>query len=486
MEKIQSSHFWKDPKFILALILTSFFFKGVFLTAITPIFQGVDEPDHYNTIQYVSEPRPITWEVAPREETERDTTHIRRYNYTEEIKETAKAIAYDEVFDDSYNTLSFVSGYEGKKESTINESNWNKYNEYSPPGIAVISLYHHLASFIEKFFEEQNIFFRYNLIRILSVFIGTLFLYFSYLVARNIGFSQKISLLLTAIVAFQPRFSIYSAIINYDNLLILAFIMFTLGGILMLKNNPDWKNILLVVISVLLGFFSKGTGAVLLVGAALLLAYFIYVKVKDKSLNIKLLTSFVFVCLTICATFFLVVFLKKYFSAEASETGLFDSLGKYLSKNFTLGKFHLSSKAYWGTLGWTDSWFIPYVVYMIWAIQTVAAAGVAFFLFSKKKIDYLPEKKYIIFFLGMLLLLQVAIRLVDWLFFYTTGKIVTGVPGRYFIPNLTAHIILVFTGLGAILKNNERFEKSLKIGLIIMVFFMLYIIFDMIVYRYYL
>lgn len=115
---------------------------------------------------------------------------------------------------------------------------------------------------------------------------------------------------------------------------------------------------------------------------------------------------------------------------------------------------------------------------------------------SIEKLDFLPEKKYIIFLLGMIVLLQLGIRFADWIFFQQTGSIETGTPGRYFLPNIAAHIILVFTGLrmlievissqGGSAKGREYFEKSLIVGLILMMTFMMYIIFDVIILRYYL
>jgi len=219
MEKFQFLLFIKKPAFILALILSVFFLKGVFLVAITPIFEGIDEARHFNTIQYLSEPRPITWPLVNRKETEKNAVNIQNYNYSQEIRETASVIGHGEALDDLYTTFSFAQGYDGKNEMDINNSDWHKYNEYNPPNLAPISLYHRLASIIEKTFDSQSIFVRYFLLRIFSVLLGTLTVLFSYFIIKNIGFSAKNSLLLTAIIAFQPRFSIYYANINYDALL---------------------------------------------------------------------------------------------------------------------------------------------------------------------------------------------------------------------------------------------------------------------------
>lgn len=494
MEKFQFFAFFKKPVSILALILTIFFLKGVFLASITPIFVGQDEARHYSSIQYLSEQRPVTWPIVERKI--EDKNSIQRFNYSQEVLETAKAIDYDNATEYLYNTFSFIQGHDGKNESKIINNDWHQYNEYYPPNkVGKKSIYHNLLTVIEKSFGDQNILVRYYLIRIFSVFLGTLFILFSYFITKNIGFSAKNSLLLTAIVSFQPRFSIYYTTINSDALLILTFALFTLGGILALKNGLSWKNIFLIVFSILLGILTKPTASVLLIGAALLFMYFLYEKVKNKNRKIKYIALLIFACITAS----LLIYFKKYLPDNISNIcNLFISVKDYLSKTLTIGRFGLSSRTYWGILSWTKNWSINNGTNIIWLIQAIAAVGIAFFLFSKKKFAHLPEKKYIVFLLMMLALLQLGIRFADWMFFYNNGgHIETGTPGRYFIPNLTAHIILVFTGIGILLEktsvrdgsasNGQKyFEYSLIIGLVLMMTFMLYIIFDNIIFRYYL
>ena len=62
MKNIKDLTFYKNPTFVLILILGVFFLKGVFLATIFPIFGGQDESRHYNTIQYLAEPAEKTWE----------------------------------------------------------------------------------------------------------------------------------------------------------------------------------------------------------------------------------------------------------------------------------------------------------------------------------------------------------------------------------------------------------------------------------------
>lgn len=514
MEKIQSLAFWKKPSVILALILAAFFLKGVFLVTLFPIFAGQDETKHFNSVGFLSEPRPITWSIN--KNIKKNTDGMQKGNYTEEILETGKAINFDEeIKGEIYNTPSFEKGFFGKNEGTINENNWKKYNEDYPVSYAGNSLYHRIAATVKKLLGHQNILTDYFLIRIFSVLLATLTVLFSYFIAKNIGFSSKHSLILTAIIAFQPRFSIYSAAINYDPLLILVFTLFTLGGVLALKHGLNWKNFLLMITSIYLGIQTKPTANILLVAAVLLFAYFAYEKVKNKNKNVR----YAAYLLIIFAAIFFSLYLKNRFIGNAGSFGnIATSVKNYLSESLTLGRFGLSSRTYWGSLGWTNNWFLDKATNIIWTIETFSAIGIMLLMIPKKyllvalnlaqnlyrkltsylkipnyqplasteKLDFLPEKKYIIFLLGMIVLLQLGIRFADWIFFQRTGSIETGTPGRYFLPNLVAHIILVFTGLGMLLRKKECFEKSLIVGLILMMTFMIYIIFDVIILRYYL
>ena len=72
---------------------------------------------------------------------------------------------------------------------------------------------------------------------------------------------------------------------------------------------------------------------------------------------------------------------------------------------------------------------------------------------ATKSLDFLPKKKYVLFLIGMVVALELGIRVADWHVFSGSGsmKYSLGTPGRYFLPNLEAQIILIATGLGALL-----------------------------------
>lgn len=474
--------FLKKPSFILALILIIFFLKGAFLAVLHPIFIGQDEARHYNTIQYINEPEGKNWLVDERLHV-KNKESIRDYNFSQEIIETGLATDIDRIRDGSlYNTQFFSSEYLGEKESLINLSTWRKTTDFLYPEKAPTTAYHIAASLIERIFSDENILIRFYLIRIFSVILGVLTILFTYLAAKNIGLSSKISLLLTAIISFQPRFSIYYASINYDALLILSFAVFILAGVLILKKGLNWKNLSLLAFAVISGLLAKGTGIVLLAVAILLVLLEIYKKIKDRI--VYFLVLLLISVLLIISPYNPLKFLPIGGKESLASTAV--SLEDYLLKSITFGRLEFSSKIYWGYVGWINSWFLESFVYFIWLAEIFALIGLILFFISKKKPDFLPEKKYITFFLLMMVALQLGIRAYDWNIFSSTGGFDLGAPGRYFLPTLIAHIVVIFTGLGMLLKKRERFENSLIGGFILMFAFSMYIIFNVIMSRFYL
>jgi len=486
MKKIYSLTFYKNPLFVLALILGAFFFKGVFLVTIFPIFGGQDESRHYNTVQFLAEPPIKNWERS-KSTAERDKDHIETYGFSDEIRRAAVATDTDALRGDIFNTIDFSDNFTGKNENAITSKQWQPYNYNLQPEVVGGSLYHKVAAYIEKFLGQDDLLVRFYAIRIFSVFLGTLTILFFYLTAKTIGFSEKNSLLLSAIVAFQPKLAMYFSNINYDVLLIPMFFLFTLAGVLALKNGLNWKNVSLLIVSTIVAIETKPTGYLLPIAFLALLSYFIYRKVREKDKNIRYAAYF----LCMLAFVFLAFYLKRYLSTGGQPLGgILASIGDYLSKSLSFGRFGLTERTYWGTLGWTNSLILDKSVELLKYLEIIALAGLGFFFFGKyEKSAYLPEKKYILFLFLMTLGLQLEIRIADWHMFNDLGRIELGAPGRYFLPNLASHIILMFTGFGALLgyfKREHWFEKILLIGLLAMFSLSFYLIFNVIVYRFYL
>lgn len=195
-----------------------------------------------------------------------------------------------------------------------------------------------------------------------------------------------------------------------------------------------------------------------------------------------------------------------------------ESIGKYLDKTTDTGVLRDSSLSYWGNFGWLDTPISGWMLSVINWIEIVGFVTVLVYLLVPvlKKMDWIaavaalprndkmgwvPERRYLVFFLAMILALQFAIRFYDWRVFDATGQILIGQPGRYFLPNLIGHLVLVVVGVGiavswmkrwiaavATLPRNDKidFEMILKILALAMILLQLHAIVNVIIPRYYL
>lgn len=490
MKNFRFLRYCQDPRLILTLILLVFFLKGIFLVALQPIFGGQDEARHYNTIQFISEPKnkpliPIETQIS------KNKDDLETYKFSEEIKKTATATNTNILRENNYNTIVFSNSSEGTNELEINKKQWLPINGIEHDTVGETVLYHRIASQIEMLFSNQSILVRFSLIRIFSVLLATLAVFLCYLTARTIGFSNKASLILTAILSFQPKFSLYSTNINYDSLLIPSFFLFTYAGVLTLKWGLNWKNIALLLISMFIATQTKATGYILIVIFIVFITCLLYEKIKLENRYLKYgtygmcLFSFYYLISHIQTNF-----LTNNYSLEKIVT----SVCEYVSKTITFNKFIFPSSTYWGTLSWVNSPLLSNVTNIIFIIETIAIIGLGILLFSKKLKEkyptFLPAKKYIVFLMGMIIALQLGIRIADWESVTRVGgmKIGLGTPGRYFLPNLASHILLVGAGIGALLasfKKEKYFETALLTLFIGMFTLMTYLIFDVIILRFY-
>ena len=485
--------FLKNPKVILVSILIVFFFKGVFLVAIQPIFGGQDEARHYDTVQYLAEPiGAVSSSEKRKNDAIRNKDDLNTYSFSDEIKKTSEATDTDILRGDIYNTIAFSDSSSGINEPAIDAKTWKPYNYYTEPEIAgKTSLYHKVAAQIETLLSDQTILVRFYLLRIFSVLLGTLAVLFAYLTARTIGFSTRVSLIVTALLSFQPKFSLYFTNINYDVLLIPMFFLFTYAGARTLKSGLNWKNLALLILAMTVATQTKATGYILVVVFMALIAYVLYEKVRTRSQNFR---STVFGG-TLLVVLLAIVTLYNHFLAGGTSLGqALGSIPGYLQKTITFGKFILPSGTYWGTLSWTRSFVVDNATNIIFVIESIALIGLAMLLFSKKFTRaypaFLPAKKYLFFLIGMIVALELGVRTADWSTFSRFGgmKLSLGTPGRYFLPNLSAHILLVATGLGAVLahfKKEKYFETTLLAGLILMFALTTYLTFNAIILRFY-
>lgn len=490
MANNQALSLYQKPSVLLSLILFVFIAKGLFFSAILPIFQGPDEQIHYATIQFQAEPQEKSWAIIERPKDANNGNDISTYHLSEETIETAKRVQFDEIKWQETNIQSFSQNSEGPHESEIGHNSWKRYIDIYPANASsAYSLYYVAASHIERSFSDQSIFFRFFAIRVFSIIIGTLAVFIAYFVFKKAGLSKRHSLLLTAIVAFQPMFSFTAAIVNIDIMLILAFTLYLYAGVSLLRDGFNWHHAITLIVSIAIGIFSKGPGLTLIVTSIPLLTY-LYLRKRDWKNNLTI--QKVFIGFAIVALIILVApkdrlasmvnfGLKSHFSSPTV------SLQKYFDKTLTQGNLRDTVTSYWGNFGWLDTPLPETLVKIIWFIEILALLNVVRICMLRRPIpQHLPQKPYLLFSLGMLIALQLAIRFYDWRVFDIGGQIQVGTPGRYFLPNIVAHMLLVCIGLGLFLKRKQSFDLLLKGILVLVVMLNLYSLFFLIIPRYYL
>ncbi len=471
-------------KVILFSILSLFVIKGVVLSLLMPSLQNPDEQIHYGTVQFLAEPTTKDWPIQDIKKRVTNAADISTYGLSEEIIRSAQAIQFDEIKFEKQNIQNFSATH------SLETEHWRRYIDTYPANISgTRSIYYVVAAEIETFFAESDIFTRIFMARLLAVLFGLGTVFLAYLIAKKIGLSEDVALLFTALAAFQPMFSITAAQVNIDIALVFAFSLFLYAGVCILKGGLNARNAVAALLAALLGLYSKGPGIVLLVMLYPLFGWGAYqvLKLPKKQFLMRLIGTTILL--------FVLAFLvipKNYFIdiTRSSTPSQFHSplisIGKYLDKTLTPGGLRDTTLSYWGHFGWLDHALPDWSLTIIVVTSIIGFSGTLWYLFSRKNLEYLPERKYIIFFFGMILALQIAIRFYDWRVFDYSGQILIGQPGRYFLPNLIAHILIIVTGLGFLFREKNKFFFLMKILALAMILLQLHAIINIIIPRYYL
>lgn len=473
---------------LLLLLLAVFFVKQLFMVAIFPMFQGPDEPVHYATIQNSANrlldisQKKASNVISTEDMADKNNDKKNYPKYSEEISNVYNLVGVSRVSFHSRSTQIFSSGMNGKNEDEVKNNNWKKGG--GKDIVADLPGYYFFPSCIEKILSKCNIFIRFFGTRIFSIFLGILIILFSYLSAKKIGFDDNISILLTALIGFQPIFSQSAAITNYDIMLVFAFSLFIFGSIWILKNGLNWKNISLLIFSIFLGIFTKAPAIVLPIVFYFLMAYFIknHYKINTKKIVIGFIVTTLFLILSVKF-----LFPNNYFASTIPDinSSRLVSINKYIST--TMDRWDWSELSYWGNFGWLDTAISSWIVNLAHWIEIAGILGIiAYFFFPKKVPEFLPKKKYIWFLIGIFLGLQFAIRFADWNHFNNTGKIEIGTPGRYFIPVIFAQFSLIVIGIGMLARKYSVWKNILKILALGMIMLWIYSVLIIIIPRYYL
>lgn len=473
----QANNQWK--KFwLFVLFFSLFFLLGLWQTLLIPFFQGPDEQVHYATVQYWAEPTEKTWPLRQNHEPAANND-IRTWNFSKEVRETAHRLEFDQIKWQTENTLSFVSNSPfGAEEATVLQNNWLRVIDAYPINASgTWSFYYFFTGKIESWLAEYSIFDRLFAARMFSLCIGALAVLLTYFTARKLGWGIVSALAFSSLIAFQPMFLATSTIINIDIFLIFAFTLFFFGSVYWIIDGPSCYRGLLLVTATLVGIFAKGPGIVLLGLLGMLFGTSLYQRYgafcREKFIRC-LLGLFVIITLFFIFTPPAILANFLHLGSTSAFSSFTESIAGYLEKTISWNAFSFTSLSYWGNFGWLDTNISTPLLHTILAIEIIALFGLLWLFFDRNLPSFLPHKKILFFALLSILALQLAIRFFDWRIFDTTGKILIGTPGRYFLPNILPHMLLVVSGLGYWLGTKERFQFLLRLlsaGMLLLIFY---------------
>ena len=235
---------------LIGLLLVIMLLKGVLWSLAFPLWQGPDEEDHYNVIQFIGElgrlPDAADTFLIDEITLSRQLADVGRLPYEPEQRQafSATAVAPNE---------SAFSEIPPEKRASFELGAVGKLNKATP-------LYYLLASAPYRLFAGQDLLARAQIQRLFALLMSSGVVVVAYLSARAL-FPTNAALRLTIpiLVAFQPMMTEITAVISVDGFFILCYSLLIYLTILVLRNGFDWRYGLAVGIVFAIGLLTKPT-----------------------------------------------------------------------------------------------------------------------------------------------------------------------------------------------------------------------------------
>ncbi len=403
---------------LLTVLLALTFIKGLIWAALTPIFQAPDEPIHFAMTQYLGETN----------------------QHPGKVKVEINSLEFVKVLElTKFNWAKTHPVWQGLPKDWVQQINQMdpsladqfKYVPGSSGGQKLPQLYYWLNWPVYKLFNNQSFFIRFYALRIASVFLGVATVYFSFLIAKLFFNNKSLALAVASLVAFQPMISVIFSSITYDSLAILTATIFTFFSISFIKTKKNkylWSALLVSLVSL----FVKTQLIALLLTWPFLLS-----KKQLKKLVIfaplLILVSTVKDYKEIISHFF------SWFSAGPILT----HTTQYLTQNFSRMWAEIFPW-YWGVFGWLEA-VMPLRVYTLLKLITLFSL-IGLFKFGFKQLKSKTQLFKKVKFLLLFSLLVIAVVLANDFIIFTQRLTIFGVQGRYFLPAITASMILLVFG----------------------------------------
>jgi len=413
---------------------------------ITPIFQVPDEPSHFSIIEFISQNghRP-----NPRKDRQSSLLTLKVsqiVNFNWQIQHPVWQ-GYENDWQQKISSLD-------KNLALVYQKNYYQTSLKRPP------LYYYLAALIYYPVKGLNFLTGFFILRLFSVILGLLIVYLSFLITQVLFNHKLLSFTVANLVAFHPLFSFIGIGIHYDPLAALTASLFIYLVINFIKQRRK-KLFYWSLLVGLIGIFIKPDLIIL----PLSLLFFLP---KNK---LKLYLPLSVLCLVLLALS--VEFLDflvghssvisdkllyvtniseyatsaKFFVNHLVSGKIFIDFGNYIKQTAAI---HWSQVFpwYWGVFGWLEATLPPFIYQILKLITLVSLIGWLKLLVTQHSTITLSKTKikslaFLIFFS----FIQAALVIFNDFKIFTTTDEIYGIQGRYFLPAIIAHMLLLIFGL---------------------------------------
>jgi 4-amino-4-deoxy-L-arabinose transferase-like glycosyltransferase len=450
---------------LLAIFIILFLIKSfVWLLAI-PIFQSPDEAVHFGYLQRIAE---LGSRGDPAKDGIISDELIRAGNYLNFIWGQSHPVwqkpqnnwenKIKNIPQSSRKDFSF-DGYPQLNKET------NKIELSGTRGRKNLPLFYYLSVPFYKLTANFDFVIRFYASRVFSIILSLLTVLTIYFIGMGIFKKETWAVMLAAAVGFQPMFSFMSVSYNNDNLLILLVTLFVYSGLRMIQKSSDLKFLILSLLVLVLGMFTKPQIAVLA------LCYPIIYPRYLKKIAFLLILFIVFLPL-LSSIIIKSNFMPLRFSLPTGEisdiTGFLLKSGK--QNIFALLLDYLVSNKieylnnlfpwYWGVFGWLEK-TMPLLIYRVIKIVSLISVGgiLVFFVKNLRKGKNISIMVYLIFAMSIFYL---------GLFFFDFKVWVQlrrnfGLQGRYLLPVISCQMALLILGIKELLP--KKLNKIIIPGL---------------------
>lgn len=472
---------------LIYLILIATFLKGLIWAAVVPIWHTPDEQAHFANIEFIAEKKRLPdYILFPGIIPEKDLS--REILLSEKLLGTERDEAGNNKFTyhPEYN-LPYEKGMIGEQEKEIINTpvSWRSEMVKSEP-VNYPPLYYLGGTAVYLLFCQSDLFVRVSAVRLFSVLLFVLTVFFTFKIAREL-FPQDFlwQLAVPILVSFQPMVTFVASGVNSDNLANLLFTVFIYLSLKMINKEMSLRLAVLLGLDTGLGLLTKPQFVILL---PIILGLFIYQLVKYHSFS--LWKSFlVFIISSFLGGGWWVV--RLYFAAGTPlSTGWSTFTNPYSSislfeylKNSLARLIRETLPWYWGVFKWLGVTLPRLANQILMRLGVLAALGLIFWLVrlvKERKFGF--EEKGILYLFLLNFIYIGALYWVDFSFLKTHGFSI-GMQGRYFFPLISTQMLFLALGIWSLFpKKWLRVKKfaiiSLCLGMVVLNFVALTTVFS--------